>query len=348
MTDDDQLHRLFSDAVSDIEPHDRIDQLRAKVHPSPKVVPMARPRSWYAMAGIVATAAVIGVIAYLTSVAGDKATDLGPSGNGGTALPTTIATDTEEPQPGDGARPKLTDLPVYYVGHSARGDVLFRQDTLVSSTTPRLVSAVTRLMASPYDPDYRLGWSPGWLVSAEIRDGVIQVQLGSAPATRPARMSARTAYEIVQSAVYTLQAAAGSDAEVSFLRGGLRVPAVLGVPTGHPLAPGQASDVLSRVDITHPAVDGLRRGGTRLVVTGTEADPLGRVVVRLVRTHDAGGRCVRLRTVRAGTTPDAADRYQWRVVLDTSSLRPGQYTVVARSAGHGGESDTDTRVVVLP
>lgn len=345
MTDDDQLRRLFSDAVSDIEPHDRIDELRATVHPSPKVVPMSRPRSWYAVAGIVATAAVIGVIAYLTSVAGDKATDLGPAGNGGTALPTVIATDTAAPQPG-GTPPRLTDLPVYYLGHSDRGEVLFRQDTPVSSQVSRLRSAVSRLMASPYDPDYRLGWSPGWLVSAEVRDGVIEVQLGSAPATRPAHMGARTAYEVVQSAVYTLQAAARSDARVSFLRGALPVPAVLGVPTDVPVAPGRASDVLSHVDITRPAVDGLRRGGTRLVVTGTDADPLGRVAVRLVRTHDPTGRTIRLRTVRAGTTPDADGRYRWRVVLDTSTLRPGQYTVVARNGAHDG--DTDTRVVVLP
>ena len=34
------------------------------VRPSPRVVPMSRPRSWYAAAGIVATAAVIGVVAY--------------------------------------------------------------------------------------------------------------------------------------------------------------------------------------------------------------------------------------------------------------------------------------------
>ena len=40
MTDDDQLRRLLSDAVSDIEPRDRLAEIRASVHPDPQVVPM--------------------------------------------------------------------------------------------------------------------------------------------------------------------------------------------------------------------------------------------------------------------------------------------------------------------
>ena len=69
MTDDDRLRRLLSDAVSDIEPRDRIAEIRASVHPDPQVVPMSRPRPWlYALAGAVASAAVIGVIAYTTNV----------------------------------------------------------------------------------------------------------------------------------------------------------------------------------------------------------------------------------------------------------------------------------------
>ena len=69
MTDDDQLRRLLSDAVSDIEPRDRIAEIRASVRPDPQVVPMSRPRPWlYALSGAVASAAVIGVIAYTTHV----------------------------------------------------------------------------------------------------------------------------------------------------------------------------------------------------------------------------------------------------------------------------------------
>ena len=35
MTDDDQLRRLLSDAVSDVEPEDRLEELRASVPPEP-------------------------------------------------------------------------------------------------------------------------------------------------------------------------------------------------------------------------------------------------------------------------------------------------------------------------
>jgi hypothetical protein len=343
---DDQLRRLLSDAVRDIEPADHLDELRASVHPSPKVVPMARSRSWYAAGGIIATAAVIGVIAYLTSVVGDKAPDLGPAGDGGTALPTAIATDTAAPRHGSTSATQMRNLPVYYLGHSPRGAVLFRQNTPVSSGSPRLASAISRLMATPYDPDYRLGWSPGWLVSASLVAGEIRVELGNAPQQRPTRMSARTADEVVQSAVYTLQAAAQSEAKVQFLREGSPVASVLGVPTLQALDAGRPADVLARIDITRPAVDGRHASGGRLVVTGTVDTALDPVVVHLVRGQGLHGRPARTTSRLAGPAPDDSGRYRWRLVVDISGLPRGQYTVVAR-AGHGAGADTDTRVVVL-
>jgi hypothetical protein len=344
MSDDDRLRRLLSDAVADIEPADRIDELRASVHPSPRVVPMARSRSWYAATGIVATAAVIGVIAYLTSVVGDKSPDLGPAGNGGTALPTMTATDTTGP--GDTTRTKLVALPIFYLGHSPRGDVLYRQDTPVSVGLDPLRAAVTRLMATPFDHDYRLGWSPGWLTSAELSDGVIRVDLGRAPLARPANMSTRMAYVVVQSAVYTLRAASHSDADVLFVRGGLPVASVLGVPTGHPVTAGRAADLLSRIDIARPAVDGMHPHAGRLVLTGTDAAPLDQIVVRLVRPGGAGpDKTLRTQTALSDGAPDASGRYHWRIVVDLSGVAPGSYTVVARNGGH--HVDTDTRVVVI-
>src|SRR5205814_520952 len=91
----DRLRQLLSDAVTDIEPADRLDQLRASVHPSPKVVPMTRSRSWYAAAGIVATAAVIGIVAYVTSMAGHRSDHVGAATDGGTGLPSATATATD-------------------------------------------------------------------------------------------------------------------------------------------------------------------------------------------------------------------------------------------------------------
>jgi hypothetical protein len=347
---DDRLHRLLSDAVSDIEPADRIEELRASVRPSTKVVPMARPRSWYAVAGIVATAAVIGVIAYLTSVVGDKSTDLGPTSDGGTALPTVVATDTAAPQSShDHAKPVFTTVGVYFLGHGPHGDVLYRQGKLVSTDEKPLDSAVSALMTDPYDTDYRAGWSPGWLVSAELRQGVIDVELGTVPAARPAHMSARTASEVVQSAVYTLQEAARSDAKVVFLRSGQAAPTVLGVPTDRPVGAGPVSEVLSRMNITRPSVDGRPSRHGHLVVGGTNNGPGGTVVLRLVRKTASGDRTVLRRTTTARGSGDPDRLYPWRVTLDTSTLSPGSYTIVASNADPAGTGQvaSDTRLVVL-
>lgn len=347
---DDQLRRLLSDAVSDIEPEDRIEQLRARVHPSPRVVPMSRPRFWYAGVGIVATATVIGVIAYLTSVIGDKSNHVGPATSGdGTSLPTMIATDPAATHSSKGSGPRVQNVSVYYLGHGPRGDVLYRQSTEVPSDAKPLVAAVSNLMADPFDPDYRLGWTPGWLTSAELRQGVIAVELGTVPTKRPAGMSARTANEVVQSAVYTLQAAARSQAPLLFLRSGRPVASVLGVPTVQPVGPGLVTDVLSLMNIDRPAVDGLRSDRGRLVVSGTNNGPEGNVVIRLVRKSASGKKTVLTQHTTASGTGGLDRLYPWRIVLDTSHLRPGTYTLVASNDDLSGQGHVaiDSRVVVL-
>lgn len=343
---DDHLRHLLSDAVSDIEPEDRMAEIRASVRPRPKVVPMTRSRSWYAAAGIVATAAVIGVVAYLTSVAGDDPTVLGPA-DGGTALPhdsTATATDSAAPQPSGSPKPQLASVDVFYLGHTPRGDLLFRQAVPVSPDLTPLDAAVTGLSTDPYDADYRSGWTPGWLVSATLDGGVIRIDLGSVPARRPAAMSARTAYETVQSAVYTLQAATHSHAPVRFTRSGKPLPTVLGVPTDRPVTAGRATDVLSLMNITSPALDGLHIPRGRLVVTGLNNGYEATVVLQLKR----GDRVVRTKPGMAtGWTGDRL--YPWRIVVDTSSLAPGRYTLVASNDDPSGRGnpDRDTRVVHL-
>jgi hypothetical protein len=347
---DDRLRELLSDAVSDIEPADRLRELRASVHPSPKVVPMARPRSWYAAAGIVATAAVIGVTAYLTSVVGERSDQLGPTGSGGSVVPTAIATDTAAPQPSrDHPRPHFTSVTVYFLGHGPRGDVLYPQPTVVSTDDDPLDAAVASLMTDPYEHRYRAGWSAGWLVSARLRPGAIDVELGDVPESRPAGMSRRTASEVVQSAVYTLQAAAHSQAKVTFLRSGERAPSVLGVPTDLPLAAGRATQVLSRMTITRPSVDGRHSRDGRLLIAGTSNGPQGTVVLRLLRSTASGERTVLTRTTTASGSGDPNRLYPWRVTVDTSTLRPGTYTVVASNADPAGRGHvaTDRRLVLV-
>ena len=348
--EDERLRRLLSDAVSKIEPTDRLDELRASVHPSPKVVPMSRSRSWYAAAGIIATAAVIGVVAYVTSVAGDQHDTVGPATDSGTALPSaTIATDTAAPQPTDTASPQAAQVvPVFYLGDGPHGDVLFHQPTPVPTSVEPLATALSGLMTDPFDPDYRATWKPGWLVSAELRDGVIHVEV-AAPARRPASMSPRTAYETVQSAVYSFQAATHTHARVLFSRSGKAAPTVLGVATSRPVAAGRVTDVLSLMNLTSPSLDATvyRRG--RLVVTGTSNSFEASVLVRLVRTGASGDTAVRTKPGLASGAGDADRLYPWKVTLNTSTLRPGNYLVVATADDPSGQGNppTDTRLVTL-
>jgi hypothetical protein len=344
-----RLRRLLSDAVSDIEPENRLDELRAFVHPRPKVVPMSRSRSWYAAAGIVATAAVIGLVAYITSVAGNDSTNVGPATDSGTALPSATATDTAAPQPTTSTTPQFKAIDVFYLGHGPNGDVLYRQATPVSPDVKVLDSALFALEIAPDDHDYRTAWASGWLVSAKAGGGVIRVDLGNVPAQRPASMSARTAYETVQSAVYTLQAATHSHDRIRFTRGGKTVPLVLGVPTSQPVGAGRVTDVLSLINITSPPLDGLRSQGGRLVVTGLNNGFEATVVVKLVRHTASGDRTVLTKPGMASGTGDPNRLYPWKVVLDTSKLAPGSYTLVASNDNPSGKGNppTDTRVVVL-
>jgi hypothetical protein len=350
VADEARLRRLLSDAVSDIEPENRLDELRASVHPSPRVVPMSRPRSWYAAAGIVATAAVIGVVAYVTSVVGDQGSSLGPATDSGTTLPTgTTATDPAA-SPDPDQRPQGRPMAVYFLGHGPHGDVLYHETVPVSSGAKPLDLAVSALTSDPSDPDYRTGWRPGALVSATVRHGLVRVVVGPGTAARPAHMSPRTASEIVQQAVWTFQGVSGRpNALVQFVRHGAPATSVFGVPATRPIGPGRVVDVLSLMNIATPSYDGQRFAPGRLVVSGTSNGFEGTVVVKLVRPTASGPKTVLTEPGQASGWGDPDRLYPWKVTLDTSTLPPGPYLVVATDddpSGHGRPA-TDTRVVVL-
>jgi hypothetical protein len=348
MSDDQQLRQLLSDAVSDVEPTDRISRIRASVHPDPTVVPMSHGRPWrYAVAGIAATAAVIGVVAYVSSVAGDDSDVLGPSAQGSGLHHRTraIATDTALPSPTSGASIDATrwrPVAAYYLGDGPHGTVLYREVRDIPPTLKPLDAAIDGLMTDPVDSDYRTPWRAGWLDSARSAANVIQVEVGDAPESRPASMSARDASEAVQQVVYSVQAALQSHDPVQFTRHDLPVTSVLGVSTIVPVAQLSASQVLTRISLTDPA-EGVHVARGRLVVTGLAGAYDARVVVRLER------RGTSYRT-RAGTATGAGDLdrlFPWRVVLDTTSLQPGRYVVVAAGGDARSAGDRDTRTVFL-
>lgn len=351
MTDDDRMRQLLSDAVSEVDPDDRWAEIRASVRSDPKVVPMSHGRPWrYAVAGIVATAAVIGVVAYLTSVAGEDPTVLGPASQGGKGPthPTTItATDSSVPSPQDRAATdpaQWRKAVIYYLGRGPKGAVLYRELSPAPPTVSPLEYAIDGLMTEPVDPDYRTPWLPGWLDTATAAGGVIRVDVGNAPARRPASMSSREASEAVQQVIYTVQAAVQRHDQVQFLRQDRPAVSVLGVPTGQALSQGQVIKVLSLMNITEP-VDGLHVSRGPLTVTGVNNGYEGTVVVRLVHQ----GRTVRTKAGIASGWMDPNRLFPWRLDLDTSTLSPGRYTLVASNDDPSGQglAARDTRTIYL-
>lgn len=339
---DDRLRRLLSDAVSDIEPADRIDELRASVHPSPRVIPMARSRSWYAGVGIVATAAVIGVIAYLTSVVGDKTNHAGAASGDGTSPTTATATDTAAPPPAGDVR----TYAVYYAGIDPKGHpVLFREVHRGPTAGPVGALALHALSGRPLDPDYATGWQPGWLRSARTsptQDVILVTAAASLPAAQPAGMSPQQARITVQQVVYTLQAAFHDRLPVQFVRHGVPVARVLGVPSADPIGAGKVPTTLSLMSISAPNQGDVVRG-SRLTVSGLNSGFEGTAAVWLERNHH---RFLSKATIGGGY-PDRL--VPWSVTLNVSRLAPGTYTLVASNDDPTGQNKParDTRVITI-
>jgi hypothetical protein len=344
---DDQLRRLLNDAVSDVEPEDRLEELRASVRPGARVVQHLHTRPWYAAAAIVA--AVICLVAYITNVASNKSSGPGFATSGGSSAPTIIATDTAEPS----TSPSTTDptdttgtttYAVYYAGENPDGQpVLFREFHRAADSRPTMALALDALQAAPLDPDYSTAWQAGWLKDAKANPnaGVIFVTPSSAlPADRPAGMTSDQARVAVQQVVYTLQAASQTRLPVQFIRHGIPVDHVLGVSTATPLAKENPLSVLSLMNISDPNEGDEVTG--RLTVTGVNNTFEGNVVVYLER----GGQRFSQRSTIGGWGPGRL--FPWRTTIDLSALAPGRYTLVATDGGNAegtGHAWVDTRVI---
>jgi hypothetical protein len=371
MTDDDQLRRLLFDAVSDIEPRDRLAEIRASVHPDPQVVPMSRPRPWlYALSGAVASAAVIGVIAYATNALS------GPDGDG-TGLGAGVATESQSPEPAstatatDSAAPSSSPTEsstptittgakayaVYYVGANGAGKpVLFREfhrgpDLPTADPAGKggdlLTEAVGDAVATiPLDPDYRTPWHDlATLDHATYggAGGAVQIALSDTGiADRPADMTAAEARAAVQQLVYTAQAALGKRVPVAFTVGRKPAgahPTLLGIDISEPIGNAPVLTTLSLVNISSPN-EGAKVGG-QMTVTGVNNAFEGNVVVYLERN----GKKYLPRPAVGGM--GLHKLYPWSTSFDLSTIQPGEYTLVARNGnGSGrGEPDLDTRTI---
>ena len=372
MNDDDQLRRLLSDAVSDVEPRDRIAEIRASVHPDPQVVPMSRPRPWlYALSGAVASAAVIGVIAYTTSAltgpddsSNGIGVDQGHVRHSRTPVSTTTASDSAAPPSSPSTAPPAATpggqaYAVYYVGANAAGrPVLYREwhrGPHLPAADPAgngadvLTEAVQDALATlPLDPDYRTPWhalatldhasyattGAGDTIRIALRDTGI--------AQRPTSMSPAEAKAAVQQLVYTAQAAVGKRVPVLFTTGrrppGAH-PTLLGVDISQPIGNAPILRTLSLVNISSPN-EGDKVSG-KLTVTGTNNSFEGTSVIYLERN---GKKYLVTPTIGG---QGGHKLYPWTVTLDTTKVQPGEYTLVAENDDPSGQGhpDADTRTL---
>jgi hypothetical protein len=347
---DDQLRRLLSDAVSDVEPHERLDQIRSSVRPDSKVVPMSRNRSWIAVVGVAAAVAVIGGVAFAAgALQGNNADDntpLGPSPTHHSTPPVTppTSTATDPTSSGTTGSQGVKAYAVYYVGDSPAGKpVLFREFHSGPAATDPAALAVADLGSLPLDPDYTTPWQAGDLTGATANAGVIDVTLGSASVhDRPAGMSAAYANAAIEQVIYTVQAAFQSRMPVQFMLGGNPVDQVLGVPTSEPLSHGKVITTLSLMNISNPYYGYHAKRG-KLVVDGVNNGFEGTVVLRLMQ-----GTTVVLQKAGIGGF-GLTNLYPWKLTLDTSKVPAGKYTLVATNDDPSGQGNpaTDTKTIYL-
>jgi hypothetical protein len=317
----EQLSRLIADAVADVEPHERLGEIRARV------APQTDRRGWYAAGGVtLAAAAAVTAIALI--------------GNHGlTNADGPVATQSQDPTlhiPGLKARA------VYYIGDTPHGPRLFREFHQTQN------DFAADLVTSPsLDPDYRTPWLLGAFKAETTNSetGFASVTLRDASAhDRPLSMSAQEAELAIQQVIYTIQAQAQRPVAVQFKLNGNPIDQVFGVPTSEPLAAAPQLDVLALVSISNPS-EGEDVTGS-FVADGRASSFEGTVPWEL---RDGAGAVVKQGFAQAGMDDHLIP---WKTEpIDVSDLSPGEYTFVAMtddaSGGEGPGPFTDTRTVVV-
>lgn len=294
--EDAQLRALFSDAVADVDPHDRLGEIRRRTSQRPR---RSRRRPLLVVLGAgTATAAVVAV----------------------TALAADFRDDRDAP-----AASGPTDYPgaVYFVSETSVGPRLFREFQPLPATDDIAVRTLDALQqmevdAGPVDNDYDTGWPDGSFTAVSVDQTSITVQVGAVALTAPADVPADTAALGVQQAVHTADAAVGQPLPVTFEHAGAPVTELLGTKVEQPAL--RNTRVEAPVNINDP-VEGLEVGDVLAVrgqVTPVSAERADTVAWEV---HDATGA-----TQMAGTTP--VTEFAWQMTLEVGNLARGRYTLV--------------------
>lgn len=333
------LRALLHDAVDDVEPDDRLGDLRRRTAGGRRT---RRSRVAPILAAGVATAAVVagGVTVGLVG--------------GGAERPEAGDRDRAAAEEGITSSTSERAAALYYLGDTPTGARLYREFGLVPADegSAAVLTALRALTAGdgPDDPDYRTVWPADSFEDAVVQDDAIVVELGPAGLERPSDVSPGEASLGLQQVVYTAEGVIGRAVPVVFRHGGVTAERVLGLPAPGPVERDRLYATTAPVNISDP-VEGLRADDV-LEAGGTLATPVQAVSWRL---EDASGGAVEegaadiLASGVDGTTEHVRG---WRVRVDLDGLSPGTYAFVVEATSTGQTSDspatfTDDRTIVV-
>lgn len=322
---DDRLSRLLHETVDDLTPADRLDDIREVVND--REVPMPARRYAVAAVAAVATAGVLGVVAWAGGILGADPTE--PPAHQPTVAtdPSTTPTDSTDPSPGA----EESTAAIYWLGDTPQGVRLYREFQDVSGTTPLEAALVTAIAGSPDDPDYRTPWSGTELVTARVDGEVILIELDRAPAASDARNAEEAALALEQ-LIRTAQAAIGRRLPIQFAVAGNVVAELFGQPTSEPLVEGEWSEVLALVSLSDPA-EGTTVPDDVLAVRGVASSFEATVPWRIL--HEGAV------VVKGSFTAEGwVDRlHPFDGEIDLTDLAPGEYVLEVATADPSGGAE---------
>ncbi len=337
MSDDERLRALFHDAVSDVEPHDGLGEVRRRTR-----VRRTSSRRWApVLVGAGAVAATVVAATFVVNGVSDdpeRPDDPQVASNGPTS-------DSEDQVTAAAA--------LYFVGATPTGPRLYREFQAVTPTTDpeqKVLTALQRLTFGPRDPDYRTLWPTDSFEGVRVEDDRIVVEIG-AEALAPAGPAASLG---LQQAVYTAEGALGDTLPLAFERDSEPVRTVLGFRVGAVVDRDRGFDLTAPVNITDPS-EQLTIEEDSVVANGTVSANAQWPVTWTLRRAGvvvAEGEAVPLDI----TGPDARATLHapgWETEeLDLSGLAPGEYVfeVTVLDAGQTSDRPTafsDTRTITV-
>ena len=332
----DDLRRVLHDAVSDVQPHGTLDDLRSRTE---KVDPMTKRWFLPTIAVAAVMAAVVGGAFWLVN---DDDSTGGPSGTPTHSTSPSPTTPTESAQPDL----EMRAVPVYYVGNTAHGKKLFRefhrQPVCAGDDCLATASAQAAVAEDPNDSDYTVPWpQPPAVphVTATYDGDVLTIDLPSFFHDRPSGMTEEQAGLAIQQLLFSAQAGLGKGrVPVQLVLDGKHSDTVLGVPASEPLAADNPDDVQAAVQVDSPT--NAATVSQTFTVSGRAATFEANVVWELTEN----GKVVKHGFTTAQECCTLAP-YSFQVTAP-----PGHYTLTVHDTDESGEGrpvNQDTKEIVV-